>query len=96
MDITMITEYVSPAAMIAALGVGYIVKNLIPSEKINRFIPLVAALVGIAVCTGIDIPAGNFGVNTIIVGMISGLASTGMYEAFRNTLGGKIKTKAAE
>lgn len=94
MDITtMLTAYISPVAMIAALAVGYVFKNLIPTERVNRFIPLIAAIIGVAVCAGIDIPAGVFGVNTIVVGMVSGLASTGLYEAFRNTIG---NTKAAE
>lgn len=93
MDISMINEFVSPIAMIAALGVGYICKNIIPAEKVNRFIPLIAALVGIAVCAGIDIPAGTFGVTSVVVGMISGLASTGLYEAFRNIIGERKVTE---
>ena len=86
MDLSMLTEYISPIAMIAALGVGYICKNIITSDELNRFIPLIAAVVGIAVCVATDIPSGFFGVNTIVIGMISGLASTGLYEAFKNII----------
>lgn len=93
MDLNMLTEYISPIAMIAALGVGYICKNIITSDELNRFIPLIAAVVGVAVCVATDIPSGVFGVNTIVIGMISGLASTGLYEAFKNLIN---KTKTAE
>ena len=82
MDISMINDYITPIAVVAALCVGYIVRNLIPSDGINKFIPLIVAAVGITVTCAVDIPAGSFTVNTIINGMVSGLASTGLYEAF--------------
>ena len=93
MDLSMLTEYISPIAMVAALGVGYICKNIVTSDRLNRFIPLIAAVVGVAVCVATDISSGAFSVNTIVVGMISGLASTGLYEAFKNLIN---KTKTAE
>lgn len=86
MELNMLMDYVSPIAMLAALCIGYIVKNLIVSNEINRFIPLIAGVVGVIVCIASDIPAGTFGVNTIVVGLISGLASTGLYETFRNLI----------
>ena len=84
MDLTIITDYISPVAMIAALAVGYICKNIVTTDKINRFIPLIAALVGVVVCVATDIPNGTFSVMTVVTGLISGLASTGLYEAFKN------------
>lgn len=89
MDLSMIASYVSPVAMLAALCVGYIIKNLIVTNAVNQYIPLIAAVVGVAVCAATDIPAGTFSVNTIVVGMISGLASTGLYETFRNLISPK-------
>ena len=96
MDLSIITEYISPIAMVAALGVGYIFKNVVTTDKVNRFIPLIAAVVGIAVCTATDISTGMFGVNTIVVGMISGLASTGLYEAFKNLIGDLSKAEVTD
>lgn len=77
-----LNEYISVVGLAAALAVGFIVKNLIPNEKINRFIPLIAALVGLVVCLW---DAGWVATPQVIVtGMVSGLASTGLYEAFKN------------
>lgn len=77
-----ITEYISMIGLVAALGVGFIVKNLIPNETINKYIPLIAAFVGLIIClwdaNWVATP------QVIVTGMISGLASTGLYEAFKN------------
>ena len=86
MEITIINDFITPIAVVAALCVGYIVRNAITTDAVNRFIPLVVAAVGIAVTCAVDIPAGSFTVNTIINGMVSGLASTGLYEAFKQLM----------
>lgn len=78
MDISIINDFIAPLALVAALCVGWIIKNLIPSDKANNFIPLIAALVGVAVVGLSD----GWSVNGVVIGMTSGLASTGMYEAF--------------
>lgn len=83
-----ITEYISLIGLVGALAVGFIVKNLIPNEGINRFIPLIAAVVGLVVCLW---DAGWVATPKVIVsGMISGLASTGLYEAFKNLIDGAV------
>lgn len=78
--------------MIIVLGiclcVGYILKNLIPTDKINRFIPLIMGVLGVLLNIWI-----SWGVTPEIIlgGLISGLASTGLYEAFRNMISGGNK-----
>lgn len=80
-----INEYISIIALVAALAVGYILKNLVPNEEINKFIPLIAALVGLAICLWeaqwVATP------ETVVMGVVSGLASTGLYEAFKQFIG---------
>ena len=39
MDIGYLTKYAVPLIVGICLCVGYIIKNMIPSDKINRFIP---------------------------------------------------------
>lgn len=77
-----ITEYISVIGLVAALAVGFIVKNLIPNKEINQYIPLIASITGLVVClwdaNWVATP------KVIVTGMISGLASTGLYEAFKN------------
>ena len=82
MDVSIVTEYMSPLALIAALCVGYIVKNLVPNEEVNRYIPLIAAVVGLAFCIAEGLASGG-GITpqTVVEGLVSGLASTGLYEA---------------
>ncbi len=83
-----ITEYISLIGLVGALAVGFIVKNLIPNEDINRFIPLIAAVVGLVICLW---DAGWVATPQVVVsGMISGLASTGLYEAFKNLIDGAV------
>lgn len=87
MDVSVISEYVSPLALVAALCVGYIVKHLIPSDGVNRFIPLIAAVVGLAFCIAEALGTGDaVTAQTVVTGLVSGLASTGLYEAFSNLI----------
>lgn len=65
------------------LCVGYIIKNLIPSDSINRFIPLIMGLLGVALNCWISL---SLSPEIILGGLISGLASTGMYEAFKKLI----------
>ena len=80
-----INDYISIIALVAALAVGYIIKNIIPNEEVNRFIPLIVAVVGLIVCLW---EAGWVATpQTVVMGIVSGLASTGLYEAFKNAIG---------
>lgn len=65
------------------LCVGYIIKNLIQSDKINRFIPLIMGALGLALNCWLSL---SFSPETILGGLISGLASTGMHEAFKKII----------
>lgn len=63
------------------LCVGYIIKHLCPGDKINRFIPLIVAVLGVVV---------NHWLNDFVMtpeillgGLASGLASTGMHQLFK-------------
>ena len=80
-----ISEYISVIALVAALCVGYILKNLVPNEEVNKFIPLIAAVVGLVICLWesgwVATP------ETVVMGIVSGLASTGLYEAFKQFIG---------
>ena len=61
------------------LSVGYIIKNIVPTDKANKFIPLIMGVLGIAVSVWISL---SFTPEVLLKGLISGLASTGLYEAF--------------
>lgn len=88
MDISGLKEYVVIIVLGICLCVGYILKNLIPTDRINRFIPLIMGVLGVLLNMWI-----SWGVTPEIIlgGLISGLASTGLYEAFRNMISGGTK-----
>ena len=85
MDI--LNDYIVVIVMAICLCVGYIIKNIIPTDKINRFIPLIMGVLGVA----LNIWLNEYAITPEIVlgGLASGLASTGMYEMFRNFIGGE-------
>lgn len=84
MDLSYLNELLSPVALGIALVIGFLVKYAIKSKAINRFIPIICAIVGLIVVACVDIPTGMFGVDSILQGLVSGLAATGLFEAFRN------------
>ena len=77
-------EYIAVVVLGICLCAGFIIKYAIPSEKLNRFIPLIVGSLGVFV----NIWANGFTISPeiILVGLVSGLASTGMYEAFHQFL----------
>lgn len=84
MDLAYLNELVSPVALGIALVIGFLVKYCVKSTQLNRFIPIICAIVGLVVILCIDIPGGMFSMASILQGLISGLAATGLFEAFRN------------
>lgn len=87
MDIGALSDYFVLIVIGMCLGVGYVIKHLIPTDKFNKFIPLVMAVLGIAI--NIWVNKGTIIPEVVLGGMISGLASTSFYEAFRNLIGDK-------
>ena len=76
-----LTEYSVPVIVGICLCVGFILKNVITTDKINKFIPLIVAVIGVV---------ANAWLNTwtvtpeiLLSGMFSGLASTGMHQLFK-------------
>ena len=83
MNITFLTEFAVPIIVGICLCVGYIVKNMIPSDGINKYIPLIMGALGVALNVWI-----NMGITPQILlgGLFSGLASTGMHQVFKNLI----------
>ena len=86
MDLSFIADYISPIALVLCLCVGYVIKHLVPNDEINRWIPLIAAALGVAVVAW---ATWSLTPETVVAGLVSGLASTGLYEAFRKFIGGE-------
>jgi hypothetical protein len=63
------------------LCVGYVIKHFIPTDKINKFIPLIMAVLGVLVNVWVN--GFAFSPEILLGGLASGLASTGMHQAFK-------------
>lgn len=78
-------EFLKDFIVLIVLGVclcvGYIIKHLIPSDKVNRFIPLIVAVLGVFM----NVWLNGFILTPAILlgGLVSGLASTGMHQMFK-------------
>jgi hypothetical protein len=81
-----LTDFSIPVIVGIRLCVGYILKNVVPIDKINKFIPLIMGVMGLGLNIWI-----NLGISPEIIlgGLVSGLASTGLYEVFHQFIGKK-------
>ena len=91
MDVTFMQDYIVLIVLGICLCVGYIVKHLIPSDKINRFIPLIVGALGIVLNSWLN--SWSLTPEILLGGMASGLASTGLYELFRQFIEKKEDTE---
>lgn len=85
MNIEFFTEYFIPVIVGICLCVGYVVKTSVPVD--NKYIPAINAILGLLLAVWIH--WGAITPEVILSGLFSGLASTGLYEAFRNLIGDK-------
>lgn len=86
MDLTILSNYAVPIIVGICLCVGYVIKNLITTDVINKYIPLIMAVLGIVLNIWLNMA---FTPEILLGGMVSGLASTGLYEAFKNLISKK-------
>ena len=79
-------DYIVIIPTLVCLCIGYILKHVVPIKTINRFIPLIMGAVGILMNMWL-----NWSITPAILlgGLLSGLASTGMYETLRNFINKK-------
>ena len=82
-DFEQITALISPIIVIACMTLGYIIKHTFNNKKINAFIPLICATIGVFANLW---TVGTIDLVSITTGAVSGLAATGLYEGFTNIL----------
>ena len=89
-DVNVVLTLVSPMIVIGCWVLGFVLKNAVKTDRINPFIPLIVMVAGI-ICNIWS--TGIFTYESVITGAVSGLASTGMYEAVSNILNLSKETK---
>ena len=84
MDITFLNDYVVLVVVGICLCIGYVLKNSFPKLD-NKYIPLIMAILGVVLNIWIS---KEITPDILLAGMISGLSSTGLHQAFKNIIGG--------
>lgn len=79
----MLLEFVNIIVLGICLCIGYVIKNSLDFIP-NKYIPLIMLILGTVLNIIFNIP--NITGAIVLTGMISGLASTGLYEVFKNLL----------
>lgn len=83
MDLTFLSDYVVLVVVGICLCVGYILKHLVPNDGVNKYIPLIMGLLGVALNAWINMA---FTPAVLLGGLFSGLASTGLHQALKNLI----------
>lgn len=86
MNIEFLADYMIPVIIGICLAVGYIVKHWIKDVD-NKIIPTLCAVLGVLLAFWIH--WGNITPEVVLMGLASGLASTGLHQAFHQLIGGK-------
>lgn len=76
-----LNEFSIPVIVGICLCIGFVLKNLVTTEKVNKFIPLIVAVLGIVINVWLN--AWTITPDILLAGMFSGLASTGMHQMFK-------------
>ena len=84
MDLSYLFEYVNLLTLGICLCVGFALKTAFAWFP-NKYIPLAALTMGCIINILIN-PESGINAMVVLGGMISGLASTGLYEMLRNLL----------
>lgn len=83
MDLSFLSEFINLGILGVCLCVGYVIKTSLDFIP-NKYIPLIMLILGTVL--GIVTNLNDLSINVVLTGMVSGLASTGMYEMFKNLL----------
>jgi len=73
-----ITQYYIPIVLVGCLVVGYIMKKFMPTD--NKWIPLTVTILGAVLGC---IASKGISLEAVVAGAVSGLASTGLHQLFR-------------
>lgn len=84
MSIEFLSEYMIPVIVGLCLCIGWIVKHWL-SDVDNKIIPTLCAVIGVGIAFWMNYP--SITPEVILSGMASGLAATGLHQAFTQFIG---------
>lgn len=80
MDLSVLSEFLVIIVVGICLCVGYVIKTSLDFIP-NKYIPLIMLILGTVINVCINLSTG-INAEVILGGMLSGLASTGLHQAF--------------
>ena len=83
-DLSFLMDYINPIILGICLAVGYVLKEAFKKFP-NQYIPLASLCLGTFLAIITNIQTG-ITLEVILMGMISGLGATGLYELLRNLI----------
>ena len=83
MDVSALMNFGNVLIFGICLCAGFILKNAVQTDKINRYIPLIMGCLGVVIAFWVYMKITP---EILLTGLFSGLASTGAYEAFKNLI----------
>lgn len=87
-----IKELYMPIVLVACLCVGYVLKRWMPAD--DKWIPTIMLILG---CVLGCVASGTITLESTVCGGVSGLASTGMHQLFKQLIeGGSVATVLTE
>lgn len=82
MDLSFISDYMVIIVLGICLCIGYVLKTSVPQLD-NKYIPLIMAVLGVVINVWINM---SFSPQILLGGLFSGLASTGLHQAFKQLI----------
>lgn len=84
MDLSFIMDYYIPVVLVACLCVGYAIKHITWLDKVsNEYIPGIMLVLGAVLAC---VANGSASLDMIVAGAVTGLASTGLHQAFTQVI----------
>lgn len=87
MNLEFVFDHFVPIVLVACLVIGYIIKkslDIIP----NKYIPMILAVAGAFISC---VAGSGLTLDNVVYGAVTGLASTGMHQAFTRLVEGTIE-----
>ena len=84
MDLNFIVEMYIPLVLAACLCIGFALSYLVPMD--NKWIPTIMLILGVIFGCIVN---KNFEFATMVAGGVTGLASTGLHQVFKQLIGSK-------
>lgn len=92
-DLGFLTEFIAPVIVGICLCVGALIKGYIKDVD-NKYIPTICAILGVILAVW---SAGwQISPQIILTGLISGWASTGLHQTFKQYIEGKKTSESEE